>query len=500
LPARRLERHPLTPIERGTKVLFKRNGLDVEGYSREPIACALYAANQRVLSRSMRYHRARGLFCGTGNCTHCFQSVNGIPNVRTCQKLCGKLDWVEDQNAWPDAERDVLAAADLAFPNYLNAHEAFIRPKFLKPLYTKIIRGMAGFGKVPRTPVPQTYRAESTETDICVVGAGIAGLAAAEAAASTGLHVLLLEREERLGGRLQHLPTPFHGTTSDAPKTEGKAWAILARNKLDHSNVTIRTQTTLFGIYEGNRIACTTPRGLLDVHARAFVLAPGAYDAYEPFPGSDRAGVLLATAAQRLLNLYGVVPGDSVVIVGASRDGLLLARDLHACGARIHAITDPRPEPGVLPPLAHEVEGLGVPILWNHRAVGVKGRRVPRGLFLEGPRVDKLPCETIILATGRRPSIELLQQAGCALEHKPDQGGFVPRLTPDLETSVSHVFAGGSAAGLSDEWGSHLSGRLAGLGALHSLSLLAEDDALEQARDLHRDHRRRLPAPRLVAA
>jgi sarcosine oxidase, subunit alpha len=501
LPARRLERHPLTPIEHGPSVTFYRNGRPIQGFANEPLAVAEYAANQRVLSRSMRYHRARGLFCGTGNCTSCFQSLNGVPNVRTCVEPCEELDWVEDQNSIPDAETDLLAAADLAFPNYLDAHTSFIRPAFLKPVFTKVIRGMAGFGKVPKTPIEQTYRAETAETDICIVGAGVAGLAAAEAAASTGLHVLLIEREAHLGGRLNRLPRPFDATSNDAPRMEGKAWALLAKTKLKHAGVTSRVHTRLFGIYDEKRLACATHSGLLDVRARALVLAPGAYDGYAPFPGADRAGVMLAGAALRLLNEYAVTPGDEVAIVGATRQGLQLARDLHACGVRVSGIVDSGPEPPRGAPLVEEVHALGIPFFWNHRPLRVSGRTGPRALVIEGPSRRSIRCETVVLATARHPSVELFQQAGCKLLHTPELGGFRPQVDDAMQTSIEHVFAAGSAAGVTDEWGSVLSGRLAGHGALHSLSLLADDKPLEQAKEAWRAYRLRARAPpRMVNA
>lgn len=500
LPARRLERHPLTPVERGPARTFYRNGRAVQGFANEPLAVALYAANQRVLSRSMRYHRARGLFCGTGGCTHCFQSLNGVPNVRTCLEACEDLDWLEDQNAIPDAETDLLAAADLAFPNYLDAHTSFIRPTFLKPVFERVIRGMAGYGKVPRTPILQTYRSETAETDVCVVGGGVAGLAAAEAAASTGLHVLLLERGPRLGGRLNHLARPFDATSSEAPRTEGKAWALLSKAKLQHAGVVARINTRLFGIYDDGRLACATHSGLLEVKARAVVLAPGAYDAYTPFPGADRAGVLLAGAALRLLNEYGVTPGDEVAIVGASRQGLLLARDLVACGVRVSGIADAGPSPPRGETLVEEVHAAGVPFFWNHRPVHVEGRAGPRALVVQGTSRRRIRCETVVLAAGRHPSVELFQQAGCRIVHTPESGGFRPEVDADQRTSVDHIYAAGSASGVADEWSSVLSGRVAGHAALQSLNVLADDRPLQQARDALRRYRQQARPLRSVAA
>ncbi|MBI2078419.1 MAG: FAD-dependent oxidoreductase [Euryarchaeota archaeon] len=495
MPPRRLDAHPLTTLRRGPPVAFRRNGRPARGFGEEPIAVALYAANRRVLSRSMRYHRARGYFCGVGQCTHCFMGVNGVPNQRTCETPCEPLGWVEDQNALPNAEFDALAAADVAFPSYLDAHRAFIRPAFLRPLYTRVIRMMAGFGKAPRTPVAQSYRHESLTTDVCVVGAGPAGLAAAEAASSTGLHVTLLERDEGVGGRLNRLPTPFLSTAPDAPQQEGKAWAAAQLTRLEHQGVRVLTGTRLIGIYEGHRLAAATRTRLVEVEARATILATGALDAYRPFPGSDRAGVMLADGALRMLNEFGVLPGADVAIVGATRQACLLARDVEACGGRVAAIVDEGQEPARRPPLVEEARKRGVPVRWGARIKRVVGRVEPRALLLSD---DRIPCDAVVLATGRHPAVELPQQAGCRIGYDAADGGFRPDVNADLETSAAHVFAAGSGLHVADEWTSHLSGRLAGRAALHGLSHLLDDEPLAAAREAYEAHLRRIGRRRLV--
>lgn len=494
MPPRRLERHPLTLLRRGPPVTFHHNGRPVPGFAGEPVAVALYARGRRVVSRSMRYHRPRGYFCGVGHCTHCFVRLNGVPNVRSCEAPCEGHAWAEDQNAVPSVEHDVLGLADWAFPHYLDAHRAFIRPTILKPLFTRMIRGMAGFGRVPKAPVPQSFRHEQLETDLLVVGAGPAGLAAAEAAGTAGLRVTLLERSPQLGGRLSWLPTPFHATSPDAPRTEGKALVEESRRRLQAAGVDVRPGARLFGIYPGSQLAAATASALLRVRARGLVLAPGALDDYPPIPGGDRAGVLLSSGALRMLNEFGVLPGESVAIVGAGRDGLLLARDLIACGARVSGLVDPRPARSSL--LTDDLRRMGVAVRWETRAVSVRGRKSPRALEVEGPggHRARISCDAVVLATGRHPAVELFQQAGCRIRHQGPMGGFHPETDARGRTSVPHLWAAGSAAGVVDEWASHLGGRLAGLAAARALKAPSapSESALEEVEERLRTHRRRL--------
>jgi sarcosine oxidase, subunit alpha len=466
LSPRRLERHPLTTLDRGRATRFRFRGTAVDGFEDEPIGAALYADGTRVLSRSMRYHRARGYFCGVGICTHCFVNVNGRPNVRACEEPCGKDAWVDGQNAYPNVEHDVMAMGDLVFRDYFDAHRRFIRPAFLKPLYTKVIRAMAGFGKVPQRPVEQTFHEESLQADVCVVGGGPAGLSAAEAAAKAGAKVLLLDRQDRLGGRLRFLPTPFHASEPDAPRTEGKEYVEAAHARLRAAGVEIRSGTRLFGIYPERRLAAASSTRLVNVRARSIVLATGSYDEYRPFPGSDRAGVLLVSGALRLLNRHGVVPGEDVAIVGAQRDSLLLARDLMACGSRIATIIDPR-LPVAEDAMGADLRRLGQPIQWSTKPVRVIGRKRVRGLEIERGRTKRVDCDSVVLAGARHAAIELFQQAGCKITYDTVRG-FYPETSSNGQTSVGSVFAAGSAAGAKNEWQSVASGERAGLAAAQS--------------------------------
>lgn len=427
------------------------------------MAAALYAAGKPILSRSMRYHRARGLFCATGACTHCFLRIDGQPNQRSCQAPCEPTTWSEGQNAFPNVGFDLLEAADLAYPNYLDAHRAFVRPRFLRPLFTRVIRGMAGFGRVPRTPVAQAYLRVRDDPEVLVVGGGPAGLAAAQAAAEAGARVTLIETEKRLGGRLRHLPTPFQGLP-DAPQAEGKAFAADSERHLRALGATIRAGARAFGVYDGVWAAATSTT-LFELLPGRVVVATGAQDTFEAFPGSDRAGVLQATAAERLLNQHGIPPADPVAILGATRHGLLLARDLRACGVRVAGVFDAR---AVVPPspVLDEVRAAGLRVEAGWRPRFVAGRCGPRAIvFLTPQGRVRVPCRSVVTATNRAALGQLFQQAGARLVFEPLTGGWIPQVNSQLETSREAVFAAGSCAGAADPWESVQMGRRAGAAA-----------------------------------
>src|SRR5439155_11232919 len=188
-----------------------------------------------------KYHRPRGYFCGTGKCANCLVRVDGVPNARACVTPVRDGMKVETQNAFPSARRDVYSLVDRVFPENFDYHERFIRPKFMAPLYNAVIRRMAGFGRVPdaeRAPLPpRRPPIARREVDVCVVGAGPAGLAAAAAASEGAASVLCVDEADRAGGSLL-----LHGAPGVAD-----AAGLLAR--AEEAGGEIFPKSVAFGLY-----------------------------------------------------------------------------------------------------------------------------------------------------------------------------------------------------------------------------------------------------------
>jgi sarcosine oxidase subunit alpha len=399
----------------------------------------------------MRYHRARGLFCGTGECTHCFLRIDGRPNVRACQTPCREGLWLEDQNAWPSVRHDVLAAGDVVYRNYLDAHTAFIRPRVLKPLFDRIIRGMAGFGVVPKTPVSQRFDTREVKAHTMVVGAGPAGMAAAAAAASGGRTVVLLDRAGRVGGRLAWR----RNVDRDLD-----AWLSEMEASLAEAGVRTLTSTRLVGLYEDAGAVAASPSAVVRIHADRIVLATGARDAYPVFAGSDRAGVMLAAAAMRMVGLDGVLPGRDPVLVGATTTGLDAARTLAAHGVHPLRVYDARTQ--VPDETVAAFETLGVEVQPAHKPDRAGGRARFRRIRFKTPGGHRTAeGDVLLLAVGQQARSELAQQAGCRLRWQ-DGHGFTVATDEAGSTSVPHVSAAGGVAGTSGWQAAAAAGHAAG--------------------------------------
>src|SRR5438132_5587247 len=177
----------------GQRLTVLLDGRPIAACAGESVAVALFASGERVLSRSIKYHRPRGFFCLAGHCGACLMRIDGKPNVRACKTPVKEGMRVERQNAFPTGAFDVLGAADFFFPKGMDHHTMMTSPRALNTVMQKIVRQLAGLGKLPDEAALELPAPRSRHVEVLVVGAGPAGLAAATALARRGRKVLLIE-------------------------------------------------------------------------------------------------------------------------------------------------------------------------------------------------------------------------------------------------------------------------------------------------------------------
>jgi sarcosine oxidase subunit alpha len=455
----RLGAGPWESIDRKRPIGFWLDGRDVLGFVGDTVASAIAAAGVVVTGRSFKYHRPRGLFCMTGACANCMVRIDGVPNLRACQTLLKRDMRVERQNGIPSVDFDLARGVD-RFSFFFPAgfyYKAFYRPRFMWPLAEPFIRKVAGLGTPPADGVgDHHYDAVNLHPDVLVVGGGPAGLGAAIESARAGAKTLLLETEPALGGRLrssgrmvrdpeQEADLPAHAL---APKLE--ADALLA-------GVELRTSTTAFGVFEYNLIAAAGPQGLLRIRPRHTVIATGGLEQPLLFGNADLPGVMLAGAAERLVNLYRVMPGARAVVLTGSERGYEVARTLLDAGAKV-TVLDWRPV-GAGP----EAIGRAANRAIVHRgavATTALGSKQVKGLKAQvGGAERRFACDLIVVAGQVVPASGLLAQAGAAVPYDQSQMAFVPSVLPD------GFHAAGSVLGQSEPAASLVMGRIAGLAA-----------------------------------
>ena len=415
-------------VDHGRPVAFTFDGKSYQGLAGDTLASALLANGVHLMGRSFKYHRPRGVVSAGSDEPNALMGTRRgpgrfEPNTRaTIQELRAGLE-ATSQNRWPSLAFDMGAINDNLGSLFSAGfyYKTFMWPRaFWDRVYEPVIRNAAGLGVSPTETDADSYASRFAHTDVLVVGAGPAGLAAALAAGRSGASVLLVDENSEAGGTLLSEP---------AIVIDGKpAWDWLAAALAELAalpNVRVMTRTTAIGYYHQNLVGLcqrltdhldTPPEGaprerMWKVRAREVVLAQGALEKPLVFDGNDRPGVMLAGAAQTYLNRYGVKVGDRPAIVTAHDSAWHTAFDLAEAGAKPVVIVDVRP--AVDPVLTDRASALGIETLLGRTVTGASGRLRVKSLRVnrvEGGKAGAardIACDAVLMCGGWTPCLHL---------------------------------------------------------------------------------------------
>jgi sarcosine oxidase subunit alpha len=258
-------------------------------------------------------------------------TVDGRPNVRTCIEPARQGQVVVSQNCWPSLNHDFLRILD-RLDYFLPVgfyYKRFHKPRWLWPIFEHFVRHIAGLGRIDVKTRPNLEtQVEHLHTDVCVIGAGPAGLAAAATAANAGASVLVLERELQPGGHLLY---------------EGDPQAVLPSLLSNASTAQLLPGTSAFGLYEGNLIGAFQGQRLLKIRAKQIIVCTGGRQRPFLFHSNDLPGIMLGRGVLRLSRFYGVRAGQRAVVLTDNDDGYRLAQQIGDLGIAVAALVDTRP-------------------------------------------------------------------------------------------------------------------------------------------------------------
>lgn len=407
-------------INRAKPVSFTFDGRLFGGFEGDVVASALYAEGQTLLSRSFKYHRPRGVLTMAGHDANTLVQIANEPNARAdLRSISAGLD-VRSINRLGSLERDAYQIID-SLSRFLPVgfyYKTFFRPKGSWPFFERVIREMAGLGTLDPRARPGYYDKKYLFADVLVVGGGPAGLRAAIAAAESGAETLLVDEGPELGGSLL-----YGRLRSSRQAAANEREALLARAR-SLSNLAMMPLTVASGHFADNWISLVDQRRLYKVRARETVIATGAFDQPLVFRNNDRPGILFATAAQRLMRLYGVRPGMRAVVVTSNRMGYEAALDLIDAGGEVAAIVDLGATSN---DEAETARAHGIRVISSATLVEARGKRrvesvAVASLDAEGvasSAVEWIACDVVLMSVGFQPALNLASHAGAKVVYDP---------------------------------------------------------------------------------
>jgi len=299
------------------------------------------------------------------------------------------------------------------------------------------------------------------QADVAVIGSGPAGLVAAiEAYRSGAKNVLLLEREEELGGILKQCIHNGFGLEQFKKDYTGPEYAERLIEDLGRTDVHCFLNTMVTGVSADRTItAVNSENGVFRIEAKSIVLAMGCRERARGsigIPGTRPAGVLTAGTAQRLVNIDGYLPGKEVVILGSGDIGLIMARRLTLEGAGVKGVYEIMNYPGGLKRnIVQCLNDFDIPLYLSHTVTEIQGRERVEGVIVS--KVDEkmqpiggsekfIQCDTLLLSVGLIPENELSKGAGVELSRTTNG----PVTSETMETSVPGIFSCGNVSTVFD--------------------------------------------------
>ena len=419
-------------IDRNSPIEFKFDAARYSGFKGDTLASALLANGVRLMARSFKYHRPRGVLTAGSEEPNALMTIKSdqglVPNTRaTVQEIYTDLE-AQSQNCWPTLAWDVRSLFDLAAP-FIGAgfyYKTFMWPqKFWELLYEPLIRKSAGLGTVSKEVMVERFDKAWAYCDLLIIGGGPSGLMAALTAGRAGIDVIVADEDFRMGGRILAETDELNGCS-------GHLWVDDVMAELAQlPNVRLMHRTTVTGVYDHHTFSALerslgcdplSQDGLHEtfwrIVAKHSILAAGAIERPIAFQNNDRPGVMTASSVRAYLNRWGVSPGKSFAIFANNDDAHRTVRDLKKSGIHIEALIDCRSD---VQPID------GVRLIQSASVCNVKGIQSVKGISVRSEKGhENISVDTLALSGGWNPTINL----ACHLNQLPvwrdDLMAFVP--------------------------------------------------------------------------
>lgn len=415
-------------LDRQQPLKFRFEGREFAGFNGDTIASALAANGQWLLSRSFKYHRPRGVLTMSGHDANTLVQLPASPNTLADTTVLVDGMKVHGQNYSGSLAHDrnrLLGRFSRFMPVGFYYH-AFYRPRGLWNHWSRLFRRKAGLGVIDTSFETDAHDKQYAFCDVAVIGAGRAGLQAALDAAQQDADVWLIDDQAMLGGALNYARGSADG------RSESVERARLVAAVSNCRQITVMTDATANGWYADNYLSVIRGSRMIKLRAGRVVLCTGMLEQHAVFRNNDLPGIMMGTAAQRLIKLYAVRPGRNAVVLAGNDDAYGVALDLNEAGVTVVAIVDCRKQMSS-DARRQAAADLGIEILQGHTVYSA----IERGAHLSGVELRKIvaqgecenrgaqiACDLLCMSVGFMPAYQLACQAGATLSYDDRQSVF----------------------------------------------------------------------------
>jgi Thioredoxin reductase len=331
--------------------------------------------------------------------------------------------------------------------------------------------------------------------DVIIVGAGPAGLSAAIESARAGLKVAVFDENAKPGGQLFKQIHKFFGSKEHKAKIRGFKIGEQLLKEATEAGVEVVLNATVIGLYLDKEVIVKIGEEIIHYKGDAVIIATGASENMVTFAGWTLPGVIGAGAAQTMMNIHKVQPGNKILMLGSGNVGLVVSYQLLQAGCEVVALADAAPKIGGYGVHAAKLARCGVPFYLSHTIVKAEGQESVTGVtiaevdekwqIIEGTE-KHFDVDTICLAVGLSPMSQLLKMAGCEMQENPQKGGLVPVCDEYGQTSIQGIFVAGDVSGIEEASSAMIEGRIAGIAAAYELGFIDKGEMEEKTAELSR--------------